>query len=119
FFTNTTLLPGTHSSFTILNGPEPIDSVIWVKASVLATRSGIMNGTLDEGLANASSVRANGFFSFRVNVVSFTAVQASVRSASFWPSASRFDQRSTEAMQSADRTGWPSCHFRPARKVNV
>jgi hypothetical protein len=32
------VLPGTHSSFTNLNGPEPVASVICVLASVLAMR---------------------------------------------------------------------------------
>ena len=86
----------------ILKGPEPIASVIFVNASVLATRSGMMNGTFEEGFASASSVSGNGFFSFSVKVLSSTAVQESVNSASFWPSASRLAQRSIEAMQSAD-----------------
>ena len=34
-----------------MNGPEPVESVIWVKGSVSATRLGIMNGTLEIGLA--------------------------------------------------------------------
>src|SRR5262245_49201788 len=41
--------------------------------SVFATRSGMMKGTLLEGLANASSTRANGSCSVRVNVASVTA----------------------------------------------
>ena len=40
-----------------------------------------------------------------MKVLSSTAFHASVTSASFWPSASRFAQRSIEAMQSAERTG--------------
>ena len=71
-------------------------------------RSGMINGTFDDGFANASSARGNGRFSLRVNVLSLTAFQDSVTSASFWPSASRFAHRSMEAMQSAERTGWPS-----------
>ena len=82
-------------------------------------RSGMMNGTFDEGLASASSVSGNGFFSLSVNVLSSTAVQASVASASFWPSASRLAQRSMEAMQSAELHRLPSWNLRPSRSVNV
>src|SRR5882762_994146 len=114
-----TLLPGTHWSLTILNGPEPVGSVIWVNASVLATRSGMMNGTFDDGLPSASSTYGNGFFSFRLNVLSLTAVHASVISASFWPNTSRLPQRSIDAMQSAERTAAPSWNFNPSRSVNV
>src|SRR6185437_7845869 len=110
---------GTHSSFTNLNGPEPIASVMFVDASVFAMRSGMMNGTFDEGLASASSVSGNGRLSVSANVLSLTAFQASVTSASFWPSASRLAHRSIDAMQSADRTGWPSWNLRPSRNVNV
>src|SRR5262252_3701490 len=113
----TTLLPGTHSSFRNLNGPEPIGSVMLVDASVLAMRSGMMNGTFDDGFASASRTRGNDFLSLSVNVLSLTAVHASVDSAIFWPSASRFDHRSMEAMQSADRTGDPSWNLRPSRSV--
>ena len=119
FLTYTTLLPGTHSSFTNLNGPEPIGSVMFVDASVLAMRSGMMNGTFDDGFASASSASGNGRFSFNVKVLSLTAFQESVTSASFCPSASRFAQRSIEAMQSAERTGWPSWNLSPSRSVNV
>ena len=87
--------------------------------SVFAIRSGMMNGTFDDGLASASSVSGNGFFSFSRKVLSLTAVHASVASASFWPSASRLLQRSIEAMQSADLTTCPSWNLSPSRNVNV
>ena len=47
---------GTHSAFTIWNGPEPVGSSMFLIGSVFAMRSGMMNGTFDEGLASASSV---------------------------------------------------------------
>jgi hypothetical protein len=119
FFTYTTLLPGTHSAFTILNGPEPVGSSMFLNASVFAMRSGMMNGTLDEGFPSASSTSGNGFFSLSVNVLSLTAVHEAVASPSFCPSASRFDQRSIDAMQSAERTGAPSWNLSPSRSVNV
>jgi hypothetical protein len=119
FLTYTTLFPGTHSAFTILKGPEPIGSSRFLNGSVFAMRSGMMNGTFDEGFASASSVSGKGFFSLRRKVLSLTAVQDSVASASFWPSASRFDQRSIEAMQSADLTGAPSWNLSPSRSVKV
>src|SRR6266699_1199896 len=115
----TTLLPGTHSSFTNLKGPEPIGSVMLVDASVLAMRSGMMKGTLDEGFASASSARGKGFLSLSVKVLSSTAFHDSVDSAIFWPSASRFDHLSIDAMQSAERTGVPSWNFNPSRSVKV
>src|SRR6185436_232671 len=112
-------MPGTHSSLTNLKGPDPIGSVMFVDASVFAMRSGMMNGTFDDGFASASSASGNGRFNFRVNVLSLTGFHDSVTSASFWPSASRFDHRSIDAMQSAERTGWPSWNLSPSRSVNV
>ena len=82
-------------------------------------RSGMMNGTFEDGLPSASSTYANGFLSLSRKVLSFTAVHDSVISPSFWPSTSRFAQRSIEAMQSAERTGWPSWNFSPSRSVKV
>src|SRR5450432_939135 len=102
-----------------LKGPEPIGSVMLVDASVLAMRSGMMNGTFDDGFASASSASGNGRLSLRVNVLSLTAFHDSVTSAIFWPSASRFAHLSTDAMQSAERTGWPSWNLRPSRSVKV
>jgi hypothetical protein len=45
----------------------------------------MMNGTLEEGLASASSVRGNRFFNFKVKVLSLTVLHDSAASASFWP----------------------------------
>ena len=119
FLTYTTLLPGTHSALTILKGPEPVGSSMFLNASVLAMRSGMMNGTFDEGLASASKASGKAFLSLRRKVLSLTAVHDSLASASFCPSASRLPQRSIEAMQSADLTATPSWNLRPSRNVNV
>ena len=94
-------------------------SVMFVDASVLAMRSGMMNGTFDDGFASASSTSGNGFLSLSVNVLSSMAFHDSVDSAIFCPSASRFDHRSIDAMQSAERTGAPSWNLSPSRSVNV
>src|SRR6516164_10761617 len=75
-----------------------------------------MNGTLLESLPSASRIRGNGDFSFTVKVLSSTTCISPIASISFWPSVSRLPQRSMEAMQSAARTGCPSCHFKPSRK---
>src|SRR5260370_14135145 len=98
FLTYTTLLPGTHSSLTNLKGPEPIGSVMLVDASVLAMRSGMMNGTFDDGFASASSARGNGFLRLRVKVLSSTAFHDFCASAIFCPSASRLDPLPIPAM---------------------
>ena len=55
FLTYTAFSPAFHSSFLKMNGPEPIESVIWVLASVLATALGIMNGTFELDLPSDSS----------------------------------------------------------------
>ena len=47
--------------------------ICW-KASVLASRSGMMNGTLVESLPSASRISGNGAFSLSVKVLSSTAV---------------------------------------------
>ena len=92
---------------------------MFLNASVLAMRSGMMKGTFEEGLASASSVSGNGAFSLRRKVLSSTALHDSVASASFWPSASRLAQRSMDAMQSAERTAAPSWNLSPGRSVKV
>ncbi|TMG87441.1 MAG: hypothetical protein E6H74_01340 [Betaproteobacteria bacterium] len=86
---------------------------------VLAMRSGMMKGTLDEGFASASSARGKGFLSLSVKVLSSMAFHDSVDSAIFCPSASRFDHLSIDAMQSAERTGVPSWNLSPSRSVKV
>ena len=82
-------------------------------------RSGIMNGTLDDGLPSASITRPNGCFSVSVKVRSLTtSSEASSRITSV-PDTSFAPQRLIDATQSAAVTGAPSCHFRPWRSVNV
>src|SRR5437773_5080636 len=63
-FPYTTLFrsPGSNSSLTNLNGPEPTISVTCSNGSVLANRSGMMNGARLETLAMASINRGNGSF---------------------------------------------------------
>jgi hypothetical protein len=90
-----------------------------VDASVLAMRSGMMNGTLDDGFASASSVRGNGFLSLEREGLVVDGLHDSVTSAIFCPRASRFDHLSIDAMQSAERTGVPSWNLSPSRSVNV
>ncbi len=104
-----------------MNGPEPITSsaLICVLGSVAATRSGIMNGTFDEGLPSDCSTRPYGSFSVSVKVLSFTAFMSPTRAISDWPIESLAPQRLIEAMQSAAVTGLPSCHSRPSRRVKV
>ena len=70
-----------------MNGPEPITSsaLICVLGSVAATRSGIMNGTFDEGLPSDCSTRPYGSFSVSVKVLSFTAFMSPTRAISDWP----------------------------------
>ena len=100
-----------------MNGPEPVESAIWVKGSVSATRLGIMNGTLESGLPSAGSTSPVGSLSLSSNVVASSAVRPSTKVISFWPMASRAAQRLIEATQSSAVTGWPSCQRRPSRKV--
>jgi hypothetical protein len=73
-FTYTTCLPGCHSSFANLNGPEPTNSVICTSAGVEAIRAGIMNGTLLDGFPSASSTGPKRSTSSSVNVFLSTGV---------------------------------------------
>ena len=79
----------------------------------------MMNGTLLSGLASASSSSGNGFFRTIEKLLSSIFRYSATAEATVWPSASRLLQRSSEAMQSALLTGWPSSNLRPARKVKV
>jgi len=76
-----------------------------------------MNGTLLDGLPSASRISGNGDLSAIVKVFSSTARISPTASISFCPSVSRLPQRSSEATQSAARTGAPSCHFSPSRNM--
>ena len=54
-----------------------------------------------------------------LKVLSFTASKPATKLSSLMPSVSRAPQRFSEAMQSSDVTGLPSCHLRPSRSVKV
>ena len=85
----------------------------------MASRSGIMNGTFEFILPSAGSTRDQGSFRISRKLRSSIASIFSVTPISSWPTASRLPQRRIEAMQSAEVTGAPSCHFRPSRSVMV
>ena len=72
-FSNTALAPGTHSFWTKRIGPEPIRSLICLKASIAAIRSGMMKQQGVALLPSASSIRGNGFFKTQRKVRSSTA----------------------------------------------
>jgi hypothetical protein len=71
--------PGIRSEATNLNGPEPTASLICSKASVLASRSGMIE---QWGSARASGKSGNGFLRRNRIVLSETAASSSVRSIS-------------------------------------
>src|SRR5713101_2788032 len=115
----TAFSPGFHSSRLKMTGPEPVYSEICSDGEVSATRLGIMNGTLELGLARLSSTSPYGSFRISLKVFGSTAWKEAIEAISFWPMTSRAAQRLIEAMQSSEVTGAPSCHFRPSRSVNV
>jgi len=78
----------------------------------------MMNGTLLDGLARASSTMPNGDFSSSTKVFASVAWSLPVAASSIRPSASRLPQRSSEATQSSAVTGAPSWNWRPLRSVN-
>jgi len=78
-----------------------------------------MNGTLELGLPSAGSRSPVGSLSLISIVRASLASTATTKVMSFWPTASRAAQRLIEATQSSAVTGWPSCHFKPSRSVNV
>ena len=77
----------------------------------------MMNGTLLDGLASASSTIPNGDSSSSTNVFLSLACSLAVAAISMRPSASRLPQREREATQSSAVTGWPSWKRSPSRKV--
>ncbi len=78
----------------------------------------MMNGTLLDGLASASSTIPNGDFSSSTKVFRSVAWSLPVAASSIRPSASRLPQRRSDATQSSAVTGWPSWNWRPSRSVN-
>src|SRR5207245_6607262 len=95
----TTWLPGCHSPFTNLYGPEPITSLTCSLASVDASRAGMMNGTLLDGLPSASSTGPNGSFRSSVNVFLSDAASLPVAASSSLPSESFCPQRCRDTTQ--------------------
>ena len=89
------------------------------KASVSAMALGIMKGTLELILPSAGRTRPQGLVRVSLKVLSSTASIEAMLAMSCWPMPSRLPQRAIEAMQSAEVTGVPSCHFRPSRSVMV
>jgi hypothetical protein len=94
-------------------------SSICLKASVSATRLGMMKGTLEEGLPSASSTKPQASRRKMRNVFASGASMRSTKLISFWPIASRLPQRAIEAATSSPVTGLPSWNSRPSRSVKV
>jgi hypothetical protein len=92
--------------------------ICW-NGSVLASRSGMMKQTLDEGLPIAASSPAKGCLSWMTSVLSSRAVIESIMVAANCPKLSRFDQRVIEATTSLARTGSPSWNLSPSRSAIV
>ena len=78
-----------------------------------------MNGTTTDGLPIDSITWPNFSLSTIWKVRGSTALYSCSTSVSFWPIESRTAQRFSEAMQSSDVTGVPSCHSRPSRSLKV
>ena len=78
-----------------------------------------MKGTTTDGLPIASRSGPNFSLSTIWKVLGSTTLYSWTDSASFWPIESRADQRLSEATQSSDVTGVPSCHSRPSRSLKV
>ena len=100
------------------NGPEPTTSLIWSLGSVAATRAGMMNAGLADGLPMASSTRPNGVSSSMTKVLRSTGAIFDSEAISSRPSASLAPQRLSEATQSSAVTGAPSWNLSPSRSVN-
>ena len=94
-------------------------SSICLSAGVSATRLGMMNGTLEEGLPSASSMMPQASRRKMRKVSGAGESMRSTKVISFWPIASRLPQRSIEAITSSPVTGLPSWNSRPGRSVKV
>ena len=102
-----------------MNGPEPMTSFTCSLGSVAASRAGMMNDGLAEGLPSASSTRPNGVSRSMVNVFASTGAILLTAAIISRPSAeSRAPQRLSEATQSSAVTGVPSWNLSPSRRVN-
>ena len=94
-------------------------SSICLNASVSATRLGMMNSTLEDGLPSASRRNPQGS---RRKMRKVSAAGASMRSTkviSAVPIASRFPQREIEATTSSPVTGLPSWNSSPFLSLKV
>jgi hypothetical protein len=94
-------------------------SWIWVKGSVWATRSGMMNRQGVVILAKASIIFGKGLFSLISKTRSLTSRMSASWDSRRWPKASRRAQRRMEATQSRPRTGSLSWKRRFSRRVKV
>jgi len=112
-------LPGTYSSGTKRKGPLPTTSVICLKGSVAAMRSGMIMAGLGCVFASAVSSGGNAVLSRNTSVRSSSASSVSRRPATVWPSPSRFIQRRSDATQSRDSTGVPSWNTSLGRSLIV
>ena len=119
FLRYTALSPGLNSSLLKIKGPEPVVSSICLNASVCATRRGMMNGTLDDGLPRASSTKPQGSRSRMRNSFAEVASMRSTKFISAIPIGSRFPQRASEAATSSPVTALPSWNSRPDRSLNI
>jgi hypothetical protein len=90
---NTARAPGTHSLRAKRIGPEPTYSLIWVKLSVRAMRSGMMKHIGVAFLPSAMVIFGKGAFSTQRKVRSSTATSSSLSARSSWPIGSRGIQR--------------------------
>ena len=69
FLVYTTKAPGLNSSALKTNGPEPMCSLICSVPGVAAMRAGMMKGTLEEALPNASNTMPQGWFKTSLKVL--------------------------------------------------
>ena len=107
------------SAATKRYGPLPTISVTCVKASVAASRSGMITQGLDGTLPSASGSSGKGRLRRKRRVRSSGASSASIAASSAWPKVSRRPQRRTLAAQSRARTGSPSWKRRFSRSRSV
>ena len=86
--------------------------------SVAASRAGMMNDGLADGLPSASSTRPKGLSSSMTKVFLSTGAILAVAAIRRRPTASLAPQRLSDATQSSAVTGWPSWNLSPSRSVN-
>ena len=94
-------------------------SSICLKASVSATRLGMMKGTFDDGLPSASRTKPQASPRKMRKVSGCGVSMRCTKVISAEPIASRLPQRCSEAITSSPVTGLPSWNSRPLRSLNV